>query len=178
MGRTLLGLLTLLLAPTACQILPRSKDLSAELVAFGRYEGTKAGRQLSSTAPRVYGLRPTLLEQTSEVPCAKGERFGIEYRIRDSAGRSFRTQLDVTWTHPYVLEITDRIRGTHTEHKTWVHVRDGISATQFSGWGFDHARDAVEGTWLIEVGYQGRVLLSQSFEVSGCGRASSHVPQT
>jgi hypothetical protein len=176
-GRTLLGLLTLLLAPPACESLPKSNDLSGELVTFGRYEGTRAGRHRLATAPRIYGSRPTLLEQTSVVPCAKGERFGIEYRIRDSAGRSFRTQLDVTWTHPYVLEITDRIRGTHTEYKTWVHVRDGISTTQFSGWGFDHARDAVEGTWLIEVGYQGRVLLSRSFDVSGCNRGSSTGPQ-
>jgi hypothetical protein len=145
-----------------------AQDLSVEVVSYGRYEAEVAGHFKRS--PRVYRTPDqTLIEQTDEIPCRKGERFGVAYRIVERGGNSARFMVDVVWKHPLVHERGDQIHGTETEYSMPVRLRDGSSPIRFSGWGFDQESDLAEGTWTLSILYGTHTLFQQSFDVIGCG---------
>jgi hypothetical protein len=157
-----------LAAALGCQLPIRSGHLEAEVVSYGRYEAPTAGT-FKKSPPKVYRVvTPVLLEQTTEIPCRKGERFGVSYRVLDDAGRSASVRISIEWTHPSIYEPRDRIRGTQTQHFKRIHIENGASPIQFSGWGFSQISDLANGTWTLRLGYQGHTFLSRSFEVSGC----------
>ena len=145
-----------------------AEDLSVELVSYGRYEAEYAGHFKRS--PRVYRTPDqTLIEQTDEIPCRKGERFGVAYRIVERGGHSARFSIDVVWEHPLLHERLDQVHGTQTEYSMPVRLRDGSSPIRFSGWGFNQESDLAEGTWTLSIRYGTRTLFRKSFDVWGCG---------
>jgi hypothetical protein len=156
------------LALSGCSWPFAAEDLGVEVESYGRYEAEYAGH--FKRTPRVYrSPEPILIEQTDEIPCRKGERFGVAYRIVERGGHSARFSIDVVWEHPLLHERVDEIHGTRSEYSMPVRLRDGSSAIRFSGWGFNQESDLAEGTWTVSILYGTHTLLRKSFEVWGCG---------
>ena len=148
----------LLLAAAAGAAEPRGT-----ILAFGRYETQLAGkpekaeRTASGIVQPVDGHR--LLERNDTIVGQLGNTFGIEVKLENfPAGVA---PLTIRTTHP-------PLTNPRTGRVTAVSEYDWTSATQDSAYfcfSFDDRWEIAEGTWTMQVLYQGKVIAEKSFKI-------------
>lgn len=133
------------------------------ILSFGRYatqiagKPEKAERTASGIVQPVDGHR--LLERTDLVVGQLGNTFGIEVRLENfPAGVA---PLTIRTTHP-------PLTNPKTGRVTTVSEYDWTSLTQDSAYfcfSFDDKWEIAEGTWTMQVLYQGKVIAEKAFKI-------------
>jgi hypothetical protein len=140
-----------------------AREPSAAIVGFGRYEtqlagkAEKAERTASGVVQPVDGHR--LIERTDLVVGQLGNTFGIEIKFADFPPGP--AVLMVRTHHP-------PLTNPKTGKTTTVSEYDWTAATQentFFCFSFDAGWEIGEGTWTMQVLYEGKVIAEKKFKI-------------
>ena len=136
----------------------------ARVVEFGVFASTVERR--AHTASVGDGIRDrakdfALVRHGSVVEAALGTGFGIRYQLT-GAPRGAMVLVDVVVRHPQMVNPETQQPMTHS---TAQYPRV-IGAVEHTLWSFDTPAGLLPGEYVIEILYQGRLLVRQIFRVS------------
>lgn len=151
-----LGLLLVLLCGCPAEVDP--EDITASVVAYGRYE--------------LRGGIPMRVEETDRVSCDPGVTFGVDYRLDVSGRGGGVLPLEFRWVHPELSVPERRLWGTETPARaSRPSLRWGETSWEGRAlWQLEHPDERVTGRYAFEIRVvpEGRVILSTAFHVEGC----------
>ena len=154
--------LLLMLVTTQCLA-----EIHGEVVEYGYYQALEEiKRKENSSTPTGYvrkGGDVELIAKTAEIPILPNQLFGFKFRIMGFDKELYAATLDLVVTHP---EMT-RPNGSKTTGYTYpvrVDVVDGVIENQ-SGYKFDKDYEMVDGEWLFQYWYKGKMIVEQKFQL-------------
>jgi len=143
----------------ACGQEVATESVSAEVVAFGRFE--------------IVDGRLVLAEETTRIVCEPGALFGIDYRV-DVEGLHFGGVLPIEfrWRHPEFAIPSKKLWGEESPAGLARPVLEWgeSSLSRRAIWRLEHPDERKDGRYefLVRIVGSERVLASQVFDVEGC----------
>lgn len=160
-------LLTLFLTAPVGALQLASAPVTAVVTEFGRYalEQTEQ-RELAvdSTAGYQSVIDAQLLESGSEVPLRLGEVFGFRFAISDARRSDDWIPVEIHITHPPAEDHRGNLSRGYTMRSAARLGRDGRYHNG-AYYLLNQPHELARGTWQIAVIYDGRPVVSRSFEL-------------
>ena len=148
-----------------------ASSFRARIDSYGRYGG-ELGDLIEIDGKLFRGEPPTsdmLIEQSEEIPCAIGMRFGVFFLVERVSGPEGRAEFTVRWDHPEIRGPAFTVPGTRSEWPARISIpRIGGGRVLFVGWALDENPQLVPGRWTASILYDGLVLASQDFLLVDC----------
>lgn len=157
-----------LLALTGCASVQRPIGPTAKLLSYGTYTAEIIQHIPAPTIFRDADLlgEPTLVSQTTNIPCKIGTHFGVLFDVEGLKDEQFPYSLTVVWKFPKLTR-PDGEESSETKGR-WPIDKPSTWATKEIpiGWKFEEPFELVSGTWTVEIYYAEHSILRQSFHVA------------
>jgi hypothetical protein len=162
------ALLAALLVLTPAAARPADVQVErVEIVDAGTYTVTVGEETADPNAPSGAIAAPvtaTLVEATTAIPARLGLEFGFRYVVVGApAGAEVALDFVIAYPPPGLADPAD----TEPLRESRYTRRKTIGDTVYLGYGFENDWEIVPGTWRFEIWYEGRELVTRSFEVGG-----------
>lgn len=109
----------------------------------------------------LYGIAPTLLEQTTDIVADLGKGFCLSYKLLGSP-EGARVFYKVRWTFPRPLTPPGKTPLT----EFLANVDTTIGQENHAGWRFGHEWELVPGQYQVEIIWEDKVVGSKEFKVT------------
>ena len=165
MRRSLTAVLAFLLVISGCSPALSGRQPSGEILAFGVM--SVKGRTVEKSPDTIQGIqaRSTLgiAEKTDQITATRGLSFGISYVVT-GVTKNADYVLDKVVIHPK-MRTPDGKEITSQEFKIRGKSSDEGTIVRTTGYEFTDEFEMVRGKWKIQLWYNDKMLVEQSFDV-------------
>ena len=140
-------------------------DPSGRVLQYGIYERVRGGAVVESknttTGKALSRVTIQQLEQTNNIPVDKEVYFAYQYRLSNLSNKNAVINLKRILIHPEIT-LPDGTKKTGSEYMIKGKVKRG-EVFAFDGYAFNEDYELVEGDWIFQIWYEGRMLVEQKF---------------